>query len=73
MGTMWSVDIVCSDPECEWQAEVLLDELEEAELVVCECGHCAVVRAVAHFDAVYLSIDGPTAGARALALSAVPA
>jgi hypothetical protein len=70
---MWSVDIVCSDPGCEWQAEVLLDELAEAELLVCECGHCAVVRAVARFDAVYLSLDGATAGARALALSAEPA
>jgi hypothetical protein len=70
---MWSVDIVCSDPECEWRDEVLLDELEEAELVVCECGHCAVVRAVARFDQLYLSIDGETAGAGALALSAKPA
>lgn len=72
---MWSVDIICSDPECEWQAEVLLDTLDEAELVVCECGHCAVVRAVASYEAVYLSIDGspPRAGARALALSAGPA
>jgi hypothetical protein len=69
---MWSVDIACSDPECEWEAEVLLDELEEAELLVCECGHCAMVRAVASFDAVYLSVDGPAAGARALALSAGP-
>jgi len=72
---MWSVDIVCSDPECEWQAEVLLDELEEAELLICECGHCAVVRAVAEFQALYLSVDvaSPGAGARALALSAGPA
>jgi hypothetical protein len=70
---MWSVDIVCSDPECEWQAEILLDELEEVEMAVCECGHCAVVRAVASFDAVYLSVDGRTAGAGALALSASPA
>jgi hypothetical protein len=70
---MWSVDIVCSDPECEWQAEVLLDELGEAELLVCECGHCAVVRAVAQFEALYLSMDGRSAGARALALSADPA
>lgn len=71
---MWSIDIVCSDPECEWQAEVLLEELEEVELLICECGHCAVVRAVAEFEAVYLSVDGPTSGsgARALALSAGP-
>jgi hypothetical protein len=72
---MWSVDIVCSDSECEWQAEVLLDDLDEIELLVCECGHCMVVHAVAEFDAVYLSVDGEPrgAGARALALSARPA
>jgi hypothetical protein len=67
---MWSVEMVCSDPECEWQQEILLDALEEAELVVCECGHCAVIRAVAHFDQLYLSVDGGTGRARALALSA---
>lgn len=66
----WSVDVVCSDPECEWQGEVLLDELEEAELAVCECGHCAVVGAVAHFEALYLSVDDGTPGVGALALSA---
>jgi hypothetical protein len=70
---MWSIDIVCSDPECEWEAEVLLDELEEAELLICECGHCAVVRAVARFDALYLSVDAETGGTGALALSAGPA
>jgi hypothetical protein len=69
---MWSIDIVCSDPECEWEAEVLLDELEEAELLICECGHCAVVRAVARFDALYLSVDDGIGGTRALALSAGP-
>jgi hypothetical protein len=70
---MWSIDIVCSDPECEWEADVLLDELEEAELLICECGHCAVVRAVAQFDALYLSVDAGTWGTGALALSAGPA
>jgi hypothetical protein len=70
---MWSVDVVCSDPECGWEAELLLDELDEVEIAVCECGRCAVVRAVAHFEAVYLSVDGRTAGAGALALSASPA
>jgi hypothetical protein len=70
---MWSVDIVCSDPECEWQAEVLVDGLEEAELLICECGHCAAVRAIASFEALYLSVDDRASGARAMALSAGPA
>jgi hypothetical protein len=70
---VWSIDIVCSDPECEWQAEILVDRFEEVEMLVCECGHCTVVRAVADFEALYLSVDGEPAGARALALSAEPA
>jgi hypothetical protein len=67
---MWSVDIVCSDPECEWEAEVLVEDLAEIDLLICECECCAVVRAVATHDALYLSLDGATPGARALALSA---
>jgi hypothetical protein len=70
---MWSIDVVCSDPECEWEAEVLLEDLAELELLICECGHCAMVRAVATHEALYLSVDGGTPGARALALSAEPA
>jgi hypothetical protein len=70
---MWSIDIVCSDPDCEWEAEVLVAELAELDLLVCECGCCAMVRAVATHEALYLSVDGAAPGARALALSAEPA
>jgi hypothetical protein len=52
---------------------VLLEDLAELDLVVCECGHCASVRAVATHEALYLSVDGGTPGSRALALSAEPA
>jgi hypothetical protein len=45
---MWEIEIVCSDPEC---AEELLplwvDDLDEAELAVCTCGHSVVVARVA--------------------------
>jgi hypothetical protein len=40
---MWEIEIVCSDPECE--AELLslwVEDLDEAELAVCDCG-CSVV------------------------------
>ena len=70
---MWSIDIVCSDPECEWEAEVLVGDLEEVELLICECGCCTTVRAVATHEALYLSVDEGASGARALALSAEPA
>jgi hypothetical protein len=50
---MWIVDVACSDPECAEEREVIVADLDEVERVVCECGGCVVVIAVAGFEAVY--------------------
>lgn len=51
---MWIVDVVCSDPGCAVGHELVIAELDELELAVCdECGCCTVVIAVAGFEPVY--------------------
>ena len=47
---MWSVDIVCSDPECEWQAEILLDELEGMYPVAFLAGDRALAIAIMSYN-----------------------
>jgi hypothetical protein len=36
---MFVVEIVCSDPRCEVEEVVWVEEPGEADLVACECGH----------------------------------
>jgi hypothetical protein len=50
---MFAVDVACSDPDCGEEQEVFAADLDQAELVVCECGHCVVVLSVAELEPVY--------------------
>jgi hypothetical protein len=50
---MWLIEVVCSNPECGEELEVILEELDEVEAVACECGACTTVIAVANFEPVY--------------------
>jgi hypothetical protein len=47
---MWQVKVICSDEDCAELTEVLVEDLEEVEAVVCECGYSVVVLAVASFE-----------------------
>jgi hypothetical protein len=39
---MWEIEVVCSDPDCTEELQLWVEELDEAELVACECG-CGLV------------------------------
>jgi hypothetical protein len=47
---MWQVTVLCSDDQCAEVMEVVVDDLDEVEAVVCECGYNVVVLAVANFE-----------------------
>ena len=47
---MWIVEVVCSDPRCAEEGEVVVAQLDEVDESVCECGCCFVVLAVASFE-----------------------
>jgi hypothetical protein len=52
---MWIVRVVCSDPECAEEQEVIVAELDEVEAVVCDCECCVVALAVASFEPLPLA------------------
>lgn len=47
---MWQVTIVCSD--CAEETEVVVENLDDVDREVCECGYSYVVVAVAEFEPV---------------------
>lgn len=47
---MWQVTVVCSS--CAEESEVLVEDLDDVEREVCECGYSFVVLAVAEFEPV---------------------
>lgn len=52
---MWIVKVVCSDPDCAEEQEVVVAELDEADAAVCDCGCCVVTLAVANFEPLALA------------------
>jgi hypothetical protein len=48
---MWQVTIVCSS--CAEESQVEVENLEDVEREVCECGYSYVVLSVAHFELVH--------------------
>jgi hypothetical protein len=49
---MWQVKIACSS--CAEESEVVVDELDDVEREVCECGYSYVVLSIAAFEPVHV-------------------
>jgi hypothetical protein len=49
---MWQVTVVCSDDRCAEVMEVVVEDLDEIEAVVCECDYNVVLLRVASFEPV---------------------
>jgi hypothetical protein len=47
---MWQVKVVCSS--CAEEAEVVVENLDDVDREVCECGYSYVVLSVAAFELV---------------------
>ena len=47
---MWQVTVVCSS--CAEESDVLVENLDDVEHEVCDCGYSFVVVSVAAFEAV---------------------
>lgn len=52
---MWLIQVTCSDPDCAEDFEVMVEDLNEVEEILCECEHCVVVLAVADFEPLHLA------------------
>jgi hypothetical protein len=47
---MFQVEVFCSDPRCEAELTLWVDELGEVEAVACECGHGFVAVRIEGFE-----------------------
>jgi hypothetical protein len=52
---MWIVKVVCSDPDCAEEQEIVVAELDEADAAVCDCGCCVITLSVAGFEPLALA------------------
>jgi len=50
MGPMFEVEVICSDPRCEAELTLWVDELGEVEAVACDCGHAFVAVRIEGFE-----------------------
>jgi hypothetical protein len=58
---MFQVELVCSDPRCDAEVSLLVDEVGEVEAIACECGHGLVTVRVEGFEAVHGADSEPGA------------
>jgi hypothetical protein len=47
---MWHVEVVCSNPQCDREFELWVEDLEEIDRAVCACDCNVVVLTVAAFE-----------------------
>ena len=56
LGHMFQVELVCSDPRCDAEVTLWVDELGEVEAVACECGHGLVTVRIEGFEPLLLAV-----------------
>jgi hypothetical protein len=53
---MFQVELVCSDPRCDAELTLWVDELGEVEAVACDCGHGLVTVRIEGFGPVLAAV-----------------
>ena len=52
----FQVELICSDPRCDAELTVLVDELGELEALACECGHGLLAVRIEGFEPVFAAV-----------------
>jgi hypothetical protein len=50
---MFQVELICSDPRCDADVTLWVDDLGEVEAVACECGHGLLTMRIEGFEPVF--------------------
>ncbi len=50
IGPMFQVELICSDPRCEAELTLWVDDLAEVEAFACECEHGLVTVRIEGFE-----------------------
>jgi hypothetical protein len=53
---MFQVELVCSDPRCDAELTLWVDELGEVEAVASDCGHGLVTVRIEGFEPVLAAV-----------------
>jgi TusA-related sulfurtransferase len=53
MNRGFQVEVICSDPRCDAELTLWVDELGEVEAIACECGHGMVSVRIEGFEPVF--------------------
>jgi hypothetical protein len=53
---MFQVELVCSDPRCDAELTLWVDELGEVEAVACDCGQGLVTVRIEGFEPVLAAV-----------------
>ena len=49
----FQVEVICSDPRCEAELTLWVDDLSEVEAVACDCGHGYLTVRIEGFEPVF--------------------
>lgn len=49
----FQVELVCSDPGCDAEVTLWVDDLGEVEAIACECGHGLISVRIEGFEPVF--------------------
>jgi hypothetical protein len=52
----FQVEIICSDPRCEAELTLWVDEIGEVDAVACDCGHGFIVVRIEGFEPVLAAV-----------------
>ncbi len=53
---MFEVELVCSDPRCDAELTLWVDELGEVDAVACDCGHSFVSVRIEGFEPLLAAV-----------------
>jgi TusA-related sulfurtransferase len=56
MNRGFQVEVICSDPRCDAELTLWVDELGEVEAIACECGHGVVAVRIEGFEPVFAAV-----------------
>jgi hypothetical protein len=56
MNGGFQVEVICSDPCCDAELTLWVDELGEVEAIACECGHGVVAVRIEGFEPVFAAV-----------------
>ncbi len=52
----FQVELICSDPGCDVELTLLVDDLGEVEALACECGHELLAVRIEGFEPVFAAV-----------------